>query len=85
MLYGAQTRISYVSSFGLPGSTDHITITNNHVSSSGLPQQLKTAAGIYLQDANASVVSGNTTNNNTEQHGGGGLMMHIEVAGDPAR
>jgi manganese oxidase len=26
-----------------------------------------------------------TTNNNTEQDGGGGLMMHIQVAGDPAR
>ena len=30
-------------------------------------------------------ISHHTTNNNTEQHGGGGLMMHIEVAGDPAR
>jgi hypothetical protein len=30
-------------------------------------------------------ISHHTTNNNTEHHGGGGLMMHIEVAGDPAR
>jgi FtsP/CotA-like multicopper oxidase with cupredoxin domain len=29
-------------------------------------------------------ISHHTTNNNTEQDGGGGLMMHIEVAGDPA-
>ena len=29
-------------------------------------------------------ISHHTTNNNTEDHGGGGLMMHIEVAGDPA-
>lgn len=29
-------------------------------------------------------ISHHTTNNNTEQAGGGGLMMHIEVAGDPA-
>jgi FtsP/CotA-like multicopper oxidase with cupredoxin domain len=29
-------------------------------------------------------ISHHTTNNNVEQDGGGGLMMHIEVAGNPA-
>ena len=49
-------------------SSDHITISNNQVSSSGSPASGSTRMGIYINSTTDSTISGNTTNDNSS-HG----------------
>jgi parallel beta-helix repeat protein len=50
----------YVSS-----GSSHITLSNNHVTTSGQPQSGKTKSGIYLSNVSDSVVRANTVDHNT--------------------
>ena len=45
--------------------SDHITISNNHVSYSGSPTSGSTRTGIYVNSTSNSTISGNTTDHNS--------------------
>ena len=45
--------------------SDHITISNNHVSYAGSPTSGITRMGIYCQQHDDSVINGNTTDHNS--------------------
>ena len=45
---------------------DHITISNNHVSSAGSPVSGSTRMGIYFTNTDNSVITGNTTDHNSQ-------------------
>ena len=46
--------------------SNHITISNNHVSSAGSPASGSTRAGIYLNNTDDSTITGNTTDHNSQ-------------------
>ncbi len=46
--------------------SDHITISNNHVSSAGTPVSGSTRMGIYLNNTDNSTITGNTTDHNSQ-------------------
>ena len=48
--------------------SNHITISNNHISNSGSPAATFTRAGIYINSTTNSTISGNTSDHNTS-HG----------------
>jgi parallel beta-helix repeat protein len=47
-------------------SSNHITISNNHISYSGMPISGSTRQGIYLTSTTDSTIIGNTTDHNTQ-------------------
>ena len=58
--------------------SDHLTISNNDVSSAGSPVSGSTRMGIYLSNTDDSLITGNTTHNNSQD----GIRLTRPTSGD---